>query len=117
MRFRAGIEGFRGPSYSVELKAGDIRYSAREPGSETTISTIRATPSQWCEFRRSLDDLGMWEWREAYSNPKVLDGTQWDLDIAYADHSLRTQGFNDYPKSFTAYLSAVEKLVGGKPFR
>ena len=117
-RFRAEMGGYLGASYAVELKGDDIQYSVLEPGSHSpTVWTIKPTESQWCDFRQTLDGVGVWGWREQYLNYNVLDGSHWDLDIAYKDHALKTRGINDYPKSFMDYQLAVEKLVGGKLFR
>lgn len=117
-KFRAEIGGFLGASYAVELKGSEIQYSVLEPGSrDATVSTIRATEREWCEFRRALHEVGVWGWREEYLNPNVLDGTHWDLDIAYEDNALRARGVNDFPTNFMGYELAVEKLLGGKRFR
>ncbi|HEY8835624.1 MAG TPA: hypothetical protein VIM09_08570, partial [Chthoniobacterales bacterium] len=58
-----------------------------------------------------------------------VDGTQWMLDIVYADHSLTAHGDNNYPdatgkpngspeptEAFNRYLAAIKKLIGGKSF-
>jgi hypothetical protein len=59
----------------------------------------------------------------------TMDGTQWSLEVAFADHTLKTHGDNNYPeasgkpngkpertKAFERYLDAVRKLIGGKAF-
>jgi len=68
--------------------------------------------------------------KKRYPSNGVVDGTQWSLDIAYADHKLHTHGDNDYPKDtgepnrdpqptkvFNRYLAAVQKLLGGDSFQ
>lgn len=127
---RTSIGGFLGTSYSVELRDGSLYYSAADGARKT--QPIRITPSaqQWREFRRALDGLGIWQWRTNYPNPGVYDGTQWALEIRYSDCSLKTQGDNNFPgrggkpsgsptgtKAFSAYTTAVRKLLGGKEFR
>lgn len=130
MRFSARVGGFLGSSYTVELRDGALVYTSREGGGELITTTPRPTAAQWREFRRTLDDLKVWQWRADYSNHGVADGTQWSLDIAYADHSLTTGGSNNYPDvngktsdssdytaAFNRYLAAVKKLLGGKNFQ
>lgn len=132
-RFTAGIGGFLGASYSVELRDGALlytSYTALEGGRrEQKQETLTPTAAQWRDFRRTLDALKVWQWRTNYPNHGVSDGTQWTLDIAYADRSLTTRGDNNYPdgtrkpsgsdnstKTFKRYLAAIRKLLGGKNF-
>jgi hypothetical protein len=128
-RFTARIGGFLGASYSVELRDGALVYTSREGGGERSTATVTPTAAQWREFRQTLDELKVWQWQADYPNRGTLDGTQWSLEIAYPDHSLATHGDNNYPAAngkpigkseytdtFTRYLAAVKKLLGGKSF-
>jgi hypothetical protein len=132
-RFTVGIGGFLGASYSVELRDGALlytSYTSPEGGRRNQKQeTLTPTAAQWRDFRRTLDDLKVWQWRADYPNHGVSDGTQWSLDIAYADHSLTAHGDNNYPdvtgkpngssdstKTFNRYLAAIKKLLGGKSF-
>ena len=136
-QFSALIGGFFGPTYVIELRDGTLHYTEHKrstgPGPKPTASaTITPTAEQWREFRESLDQLNVWRWRPDYNNDAIADGTQWRLEIKYADHALKTEGSNDYPdatgapkaksdiattKTFDRYLAAVEKLLGGKTFK
>ena len=88
------------------------------------------TETQWVEFRRTLDELKVWRWRTEYPSNGIVDGTQWSLDIAFADRGIKTHGSNSYPddagksngepeptEAFKRYLEAVRKLTGGKSFQ
>src|SRR5947209_874401 len=122
-RFSAHIGGFLGASYGVELKDGILSYTkSSRGGSAREQKTITATPAQWREFRQSLDELKVWQWRADYPTHGVVDGTQWALDIDYSDHTLHARGSNNYPddtgkpngspeqtKAFRRYLAAVQK--------
>jgi hypothetical protein len=130
-RFSVHIGGFLGASYSVERHGGALTYTIFEKGHmNPKQETITPTQAQWREFRETLDDLGIWQWRTEYPTNGVVDGTQWSLDVAYADHALHTHGDNNYPdhtgkpngkpestKAFNKYLIAVQKLLGGKSFQ
>jgi len=129
--FSAHICGFMGESYQIELHGKAISYTTFGPGhSHTRQTTITPTEAQWHEFRQSLDELNIWQWRKDYPNQGTMDGTQWSLEIDYADHALTTKGDNSYPeaggkpngrpepaKAFRQYLAAVQKLIGGKAFQ
>ena len=131
IRFRAHIGGFGGGDFVVELRDQVLTYTsrARERGQPARIETIVPTPEQWREFRAALDELRLWQWKSEYSNQGVADGTQWSIEIAYADRSLVAQGSNNFPdaagrpagspvptKSFQRYLAAVKSLLGGREF-
>jgi hypothetical protein len=130
-RLSAYVGGFMGASYSVELRDGALVYTMSGLGhSSPKHKTVIPTAAQWRGFRQTLDEMNLWRWRKEYPNHSVADGTQWSLDIAYADHALHSHGDNNYPddtgkpnrdpeptKAFTRYLAAVEKLLGGAKFR
>ena len=124
------IGGFLGASYGLELKDGALTYTkASRGGSSREQKTITPTAAQWDEFRRTLDELKVWQWRADYPNSGVMDGTHWSLDIDYSDHALHARGSNNYPdangkpngspestQTFKRYLAAIQKLVGGEKF-
>jgi hypothetical protein len=128
-RFHARIGGFMGQTYEVQLQDGSLRYEMFGRGHKSEPAQVRPTMEQWREFRRELDAINVWRWRAEYLTPGVADGTQWSLDVAYPDRTIRSQGSNNYPgsapdsfgvssgsKAFTRYLKAVQQLLGGKAF-
>lgn len=129
-RFSAYIGGFTGASYSLELRDEALAYTVSESGAQnSSLKLITPTPAQWREFRQILDDINVWQWHSGYRSDGVVDGTQWSLDIAYADHAVKTHGDNNYPyitgkpngqpyptQAFNRYLAAIKKLTGGKIF-
>jgi hypothetical protein len=129
-RFVARIGGFLGSSYSVELKDGTLVYTASDRG-QTNVrhTTITPTDAAWREFRKTLDELKVWQWQNDYPRSGVVDGTQWLFEIAYSDRTLKSQGDNNYPDAagkptgkpeftpfFNRYLGAIKKLIDGKDF-
>ncbi len=131
-KFHAAIGGFLGSSYVVELRDGALHYTERKQtsvGPRMFSSTVTPTLQQWQEFRKSIDQLNIWQWYADYPSQGVQDGTQWSLEIAYADRALKTHGSNNYPdasgkpngephstKIFGRYLAAIKKLIGGRSF-
>ena len=131
-RLNASIGGFMGGSYRVELgDDGAITYTTFDGGySNPKRVSLHPTPAQWREFRQTLDELKIWLWRKEYPSNGTLDGTQWSIDIAFADREIKTHGDNSYPdetgranglpdltKAFNRYLAAVKRLIGGKTFK
>jgi hypothetical protein len=116
-KFAAHIGGFLGETYAVELRQGKLRYEVHRAGVLKNTATLTPKPEQWREFRASLDQAGAWKWKPEYINRKILDGTQWHLEIRYPDRQIQVKGSNATPKEFPSYLAAVEKLLGGKTFR
>jgi hypothetical protein len=128
--FSASIGGFMGSSYQLELQDGTLTHTTFSGGhGNPRRATVTPTSAQWREFREALDALRVWQWRADYPATGTVDGTQWALDIAYADRALKTHGDNSYPDStgkpngkpeptkvFHLYLAAIKKLIGGEIF-
>src|SRR4051812_49702931 len=97
-KFSAHIGGFLGASYGVELKDGILSYTkSSRGGSAREQKTITATAAQWREFRQSLDDLKVWQWRAGDSTPRGLGGTPGGLGICYSDPTPYPRGSDKYP--------------------
>jgi hypothetical protein len=127
-RLSIRLGGFDGPSYELALsndvlwyKSGDYVYQLESKDAEKIVPS----DEEWQQFRKTLDNLGVWSWQTNYMNYDVLDGTQWGVTIAYSNRMLATEGSNGYPgsknetpsKAFEEFLGAVERLLGGKPMR
>ena len=94
--FTANLGSYAFGTYSeLKLKKnGVLIYKARD--SEATVE-VAPTPEQWRVFRKELDRLGVWKWRADYFDPATYDGTQWRIEIEYADEKLKTSGSNLWP--------------------
>ena len=128
--FRAFIGGFMGPSFSVELDGDELVYR-HSPGAYANWQELRldAASLDWDALRATLDELNVWRWRDDYRS-SVIDGTHWSLHLAWGESSCSAGGANCYPDShaepfpgsepsptFECYLSAVQRLLGGRRFR
>jgi hypothetical protein len=97
-----------------------IEQSGREAQNSLPVTP---TKEQWRAFRRALDDLPIWKWKSDYPSSGVIDGTQWRLEIAYSDRTVKAKGNNNYPDkqgkpssprwtaSFQSFVAAVKKLL------
>ncbi len=56
-----------------------------------------------------LKELHIGKWKEDYYNPEILDGTQWDLVMDFADQSsVESGGSNAFPRNFKRFLNLME---------
>ena len=126
--FAVYVGGFEG-GYRVQLTNGVLHYE-KIRGVNVVQSQISPTPEQWRKFRQDLDRLKVWNWKADYPNSGIQDGTQWDLQIKYADRTLAAKGDNNYPgksgkpnrspkstETFESFLKSVQALLGGKEFQ
>lgn len=123
-RLAASVQGFTGPSYSIELKPGGlVIYLSNPKGFLNDAATKRAKfypdASRWASFRAEMDRAKVWNWKKAYTDSSVLDGTSWTFSAKYGKTEIDSKGRNDYPDAgeFKVVCAAVSKLIGGKPFR
>ena len=128
-RLYAGIGGYFGSSYAVELSDRTLIYTALGDTLLRPAQLVEPTDEQWRAFRHALDKINVWQWQAHYPNPGVCDGTHWSFEVAYSDHALETGGDNNYPdaqgepinspegtKTFERLRGAIRKLTG-RPFR
>jgi hypothetical protein len=130
-KLSASIDNWTSHKYTIELQDGKLLYSDATPKSSPDSIIVVPSAEQWRIFRRALDTIPVWAWREKYwpSEP-VFDGTAWSFSVAYADRSLTSSGGNCYPDAhgavgpivlrtaaFVRLEAAIETLLGGKAFR
>lgn len=60
-------------------------------------------------FIAGLKEIYIGEWRKDYSNPDVMDGTQWELRIHFSNayQSVEISGSNAYPYNFKALMDLL----------
>ena len=84
---REGFNGFMPELDSVEHYVGKTRTS----------------------FINGLKELHIGRWKEDYCDPRILDGTQWDLVMDFADQSsVESGGSNAFPRNFKRFLNLME---------
>lgn len=77
-----------------------------------SLDGMEKTPDYLCEkdeFLYQLKALHIGEWNLSYSNPFVLDGTQWSLEMHFSnDHKkVRKFGSNAYPYNFRDFCNLM----------
>ena len=55
-------------------------------------------------------------WEKEYSHNIVYDGTCWECDIWIDDFRLKSNGLEEYPTNFKAFLKKLSILTSGKIF-
>ncbi len=117
-----------GMQRSIELDGSEIKIceSTVPMSLASVISRMTPTHSQWRNFRVTLDNLRVWEWRPKYEEPGVLDGASWRFIVTYADRQIESGGVNCYPShggtpdpsasgstAFEILCDAVSELTDG----
>lgn len=125
-KFSAWIGGYAGESYGVHWEDDSLKYEIQGHGFMPSASGSQIIiPSQrkWMWFWKKLDKARIWEWEPKYNCTDIMDGTSWNVDIAYSGKILKSGGRNAYPyfdddeDVFGYFLKAVSTLVGGLTFR
>jgi hypothetical protein len=131
-RFEARIGGVMGFSFSASLTDKGVEYTEFAEGYTPMVTkVICPTPDQWQALHRVMGKVEFWQWNPEYFNPDVLDGTSWELECHWGDHTIQTAGSNAFPsdpdarrptysenesKRFDSLLRAISQLLGGEPF-
>lgn len=68
-------------------------------GTETSRRRYTVSAESWIRFRKELDALHAWTWRDRCINTHVYDGTTWRLQIVYPTHKIKVSGRNAFPKA------------------
>ena len=128
--FSVRIGGFDGPNYEVVWRDGALQYRRwHVQPDDGEVREIYPSPEAWRRFWEGCDEIGLWRWEARYDNPRVLDGTQWDLELRAGTRAVRASGSNAYPDpvpgadpmertpAFRRFLAMIQDLLGGEPFR
>ena len=121
--FKAAVEGFHGPSYSLELIGDKLEYRFNADGfagaDGSRVEELKIKDEDWLRFRHRLQESGCGRWKGEYVDRNTADGTLWRLEIVYPDSAVRAYGSNRVPseKSFRDYEAAVTELLSGRPFK
>lgn len=79
--------------------------------------TIDTTPTaaQWLAFRKTLDEIGVWKWKNKYDvgyvrPPGIRAGSSFDLVLKFPGRKIKISGVVKEPESFDRFKAAVDKL-------
>lgn len=68
------------------------------------------------KFTKKLRQLRVLDWGQRYDNPRVLDGTQWSVEVTFDDVCIIKGGSNAYPKEWDEFCRCIQD-VAGRPFK
>ncbi|RLA23074.1 MAG: hypothetical protein DRQ62_06930 [Gammaproteobacteria bacterium] len=108
------IYSFSAYTYFVRLDNESLQYGKSIGSPECGEIEVSVVPSErkWKNFKKKLDDIGIWKWKRNYNHPHILDGTQWELEIVYNDQRVKSYGSNSYPDEFNELKDALSLLFG-----
>ena len=91
------IGGFDWESHRLE---GDGKQLVYTPGHSTRFEdhdalTFHPSPVAWRNFWQRCDDMAIWVWKPSNVNIDVLDGTQWEMELAHGNKRRKSSGSND----------------------
>ncbi|MDW7772283.1 MAG: hypothetical protein SCH71_05260 [Desulfobulbaceae bacterium] len=131
-KLKVRIGGILGSWYSVRIKGSDLLYRIHKDEDEDDFKELKINPGeqQWRDFRKALDDIGIWQWKEEYPNPGEADSTQWFVELEWDGRTIKSSGDSNFPiadgnpeneaemsPTFDRFLDAVRKLIGDLEFR
>ncbi|SDJ61876.1 hypothetical protein [Alkalibacterium thalassium] len=95
-------------SLRIEERDGYADLTVSSPFSETEGGDVRfrIMLCEWMVIKTTLFyDLFVMDWQEAYNDPTILDGTQWELKLTFDDReSVKSVGSNAFPALYDDLL-------------
>jgi len=65
---------------------------------------------EWNEFIDEIINVNILTWKKRYSDPNIMDGTQWEININFQNgKKIEIHGNNDYPKEWDKFYEVVIK--------
>ena len=105
-----GIGSFFGgwKTYTLFENGKLERTSMLGETNEDGTDSVNVGPKGFDRICRKLGDIGVFGWDEEYSNPWILDGEQWSLNIEDIDGAtFSCSGSNEYPQGFDELCHAM----------
>ncbi len=68
-------------------------------------------PEKWAAFMAKIDELQVWNWQESYYQMDMCDGSQWELQLAMGDKTVKSYGSNKIPENFDQFKEALNELL------
>ena len=130
--FEVYLGSFGDTAYGVWWDGDHLVYESFRTGYQDR-EQLRLSPSdaQWRRFWRTMDEIDVWRWSARYEagarfepQTQTRDGTHWSLTLAHAGRIVESSGDSagpgavdlDESVAFAAFLEAVSRLIGGRPF-
>lgn len=65
----------------------------------------------WAEMERRLGEVDAWHWRRRWSDPLILDGSEWSLALRWGHRSWKGSGDNASPPGFERLEALLERMA------
>ena len=66
---------------------------------------------KWSAFLAKLDELQVWDWEASYHRTDMCDGSQWEIQLAIDDKSVKSYGSGLFPEKFDQFKEALGQLL------
>jgi hypothetical protein len=126
------IGSFADTSYGLWWDEDHLIYESFRPGyDDRTQVSVTPSRAQWARFWKTIDKIGVWDWRNHYdAGPRfeppeqIRDGTHWSLTLSRSGRGVEAAGDSAAPdaadlddsRSFQLFVQAVSRLIGGHRF-
>ena len=71
----------------------------------------KPNPEKWSAFLAKIDELRVWDWEASYHRTDMCDGSQWELQLAIGEKSVKSYGSGLFPEKFDQFKEALSKLL------
>lgn len=104
---------FEGNQRIMVKKSPDEITVAYAPGfmNPEDATKIIISADEYLKFIQGIYRCCLWEWKDEYADPDVLDGTQWHIRVQlHGQDEKEWYGSNAYPPLWKKFLKAVNVL-------
>ena len=98
---------------------GYLSYMLPRMGFDTSLwdEAIAPTGSQWRDFWRICDEVGVWSWPATLGDRDVIDGLQWKLELEAGTRRVESRGQvwgspPDFKPKLMRFHQALQAMTG-----
>jgi len=115
-KLSSSVGGYMGYSFSVavDFKKASAKYDVYEQGYKLKGSeTVLLSESKIEDFLKTLDKIKVIKWKERYSNPEIMDDTNWGIEIKFGNNKkFSSSGNNAFPDHWETFCNAgSDKII------
>ena len=117
-KIEAYVGGYFGGYYQVEidLEHNSVSWTRGGEGEPVDMAHRNIRSATAKKFIEQLEKLNLLNWEAEYVDPGILDGTQWQVEIVMAGHTITKHGSNCYPEQWGEFRQSINTITR-KPFR
>jgi len=110
------VGGYIGYSFAVKINFQKTlaEYKVFDRGYEPkSTETVKLSKIKIANFLKTLNTIKITEWKERYSNPEIMDGTNWSVEININNNKkLISSGDNAFPGQWKTFCKSIQELLG-----